>query len=370
MKRSIFIVVLAIFCCLTSTVIADDGRENKDVKVKIGAILSLTGDIAWFGQAVQKGIQMALAEKGNSDIEVVYDDDMSLNKMAIVNGTRRLVDTQGANVLLVTAVNSAATLSSILQAMKISALVIWDSNKSIAKMSNYVFGFGFSNELAGEKMAEFAYSDKGSRRIAIIGAHDEWSEIINAAFKQKFISKGGEVVYEAQVVLTTTDFRTIVAKLKAAGADSVYFTVYMAAGLSFVKQAREQGFAGNFFTGDAFSENEIEQLGKAAEGIYVAQVWAENEEFRNKYRNFFKTEKIGSNVGYAALGYDAISFIADVLGNMGEKRGKLTAEELKAAFSTHSFNGVTGQTDFRKGRLSTKEETIVVVKDGKFVVVH
>lgn len=345
--------------------------EPPTMKLKVGALLPLSGDITWFGDGVQKGIQMALSEMKDPHIEVIFEDDQSLNKKAIITGAKHLTEFRQAKVLLLTAVNSAATVAPMLAQIKIPALIIWDSNKSINKMNDYVFGFGFVNELAGEDMANFAYTSKGSRKIGIISAHDEWSEIISEAFRERFLTLGGELVYENKVKLDDTDFKTIVARLKASHADSVYFPIYMGSVIAFVKQARELGFAGNMYTGDGFSENEVAQLGKLAEGIYVTQILTNNESFITKFKNFFPDENVGTNVGFAALGYDAVNFINDAARkNLSKHPATTTGEELRTAIANHSFNGILGQTHFRDSRLADRREKIVQVQGGKFVIVQ
>jgi ABC-type branched-subunit amino acid transport system substrate-binding protein len=122
-------------------------------KLQIGAILPLSGEIAWFGKACLIGMQMAIAEGAGDKLSFLVEDDLSVQKKATLAAAKKLIQS-GSGALLITAVPSAAAISSFLERNPIPALVLMDSNKSILDMNENILGFGFSNEQVGRDMAE------------------------------------------------------------------------------------------------------------------------------------------------------------------------------------------------------------------------
>ena len=80
------------------------GRENGDISknnpIKIGAILPLTGDLAFLGEEIKKGIDLGVAEYKDRgiNINVIYEDDQSLSLTASVNAANKLLNIDKVDV--------------------------------------------------------------------------------------------------------------------------------------------------------------------------------------------------------------------------------------------------------------------------------
>jgi len=175
------------------------GGEGRDVlkndSIKIGAILPLTGDLAFLGEEIKKGIDLAVSEYKDKgiDINVIYEDDQSLSQVVAVNAANKLLNIDKIDVGLTMLVEESRSIAPIFNKKEIPLLLLWDSNNFIQGSGDYIFSNGFSTELAGESMADFAYNRLKIRTVAIIGHIDPWADIITRSFKDKFEIMGAEL---------------------------------------------------------------------------------------------------------------------------------------------------------------------------------
>ena len=146
-SSSIFVTISII---IASLIVFSFGCVKKEEKeVKIGAILSLTGDFAIFGEEIKKGIELAVEEAKSSGLHltVFYEDDQSLSPVAGVNAANKLITVNKIDVGLTMIVEESRPISSFFGKSKVSLIVLWDSNKFIKEAGEYIFsnGFYFSN---------------------------------------------------------------------------------------------------------------------------------------------------------------------------------------------------------------------------------
>ncbi len=250
------------------------------------------------------------------------------------------MNTNSVEVILNSAVATIKAIAPILNQHEVPGIVVWDSNRAIDTLGEYVFGFGFSTEAAGEDMAEFAYHEKGARAVAVISAQDEWSEIISNAFIERFTKLGGTITLREKVAFEEKNFRTHILKLQEADSDAIYFPLYTQSIQSIVKQAREAGFAGSLLTGDVFGTSDVENLGKQAEGIIFTQVWLPDESFLQKYRKAYGSDSDPINLAFAGLGYDAVTLLEKVINDLQKENKTIDSTAIRDRLIGFSFDGI------------------------------
>lgn len=327
--------------------------------IKVAAVISLSGEIAPFGVAFRKGIELGVKELGEDKFKLFFEDDKSLDKMSLIDSTKSLLARKRPDVFFFTAVNSGVAVAPIINQAKVLSLILLDSNRSITRMGDYIYGFGYSNEDVGRKMAHFAVGREVAERVGLIYAFDEWSEIVAASFAERLKSLGGSIVVEEQVSLNESDFRGIVNKLKSNGVTAVYFPLYKGALLSFIRRAREQKLSASLLTAEGLTEVELGQLGAMAEGIVVTHGYLEDPAFLEKYRvHFGEVRSDEVNLSHVALGYDAIHYV-DILARSAEGRPISSAAKIK-------FKGVAGEVDYSKSRLSERQQQLFEIRNGQF----
>jgi branched-chain amino acid transport system substrate-binding protein len=266
--------------------------------------------------------------------------------------------------------STVSAFASILKNLGVPCLVLWDSNRSLQKFGSHIIGFGFESELAGEDMADSSRLKLNHKSVGIISFHDEWSDLITAAFEARFKQLGGRIALHEQVNGDTADFRTIMARLKSLKPDAVYLPLYGISLQSAIKQARAVHFEGEILSADSFVDNDIAATHGASEGMYLTQTWFRDDEFARKYETRFGPDQItGTNLGYVALAYDAIMLIDALAAKIHESGAAVTSETIIKQIPNFSFTGVLGTTVFSSHNSLERREKILRVKDGHLVEV-
>jgi branched-chain amino acid transport system substrate-binding protein len=338
--------------------------------IKIGAILPLSGGFAFVGKAIQQGMELALQDYPESNLRIIYEDDQSFNSTAAVNAVNKLVNIDGVHLVFNSVVATIKAIAPVLNEKQTVGIVVWDSNKTIANLGSYIFGMGYSTERAGEKMASFAYYKLGVKTAAVVAAYDEWSEIISSSFIDKFKNLGGRVDLHEEVKLEENDFRSIIAKIKNKKSESIYVPLYGSALDNFLKQTKEAGYKGFIFSADGFTDMTIKNVGEAAEGVYVTQLWISDQTLLEKYKSKYGQEIDPINLNFVALGYDSIKLVAELSKNIKAKGKAITKQAIYQELVGFRMKGFTGETAFSASRITDKEEPILIVKNRKFELIE
>lgn len=332
--------------------------------LKIGAILPLSGSLAYAGDALQKGMQLALDQPEASDIRLIFQDDQTVNRKAAVEAANKLIGIDGVSIILNSVVSTAWPLVPIIEKQKIPALVIWDCSDSIGKANPYLFGSGFSTERAGSDLARFAREKLSLPSVSIIEAHDEWSEIIAESFRLTFEELGGKVLNIEKVSIDATEMRAEIARSVANQTPAIYVPLYGPSLITFIKQARAGGFNGTILSADGFSASELEIVKNVIGKIYSSNSWFENKLLSEKFRAKFKSEVNAINMGFVAIGYDSIRHLVELKARLKMKNLDLTPASVLTELDKFKYEGLMGVTDFSEARASCKLQRILTVKDG------
>lgn len=284
--------------------------------LRLGAVLPLTGDYASLGEEVRRGVELGVneANKNGLQIQATFEDAKSDFGTGPVSAANKLLNANGIDLGLTMIVEEAKPIIPLFTAHKVPLLVVWDSNKFLEQSGDYVFSTGFSTEKAGEAMAAYAFNALHVKRIAVIRHQDAWADVITPAFIQKYESLGGIVIYDETVSIDTTDYRTVISKIKASNADGVYFPLVPPTNAQFVIQAKQYGLKGPLMTGDAFIQDVVSQVGGAAEGIYYTNTYTDTKEALTA----LYTKKYGSapkDVTLVSMGYDGVMHAAQAMHN-------------------------------------------------------
>jgi branched-chain amino acid transport system substrate-binding protein len=352
---------LFLFAVLTNLALAAEPKNP----VRLGAILPLSGEIAYVGLAFRQGIELALSE--HPDFAVIFEDDQSGNRVKAVSAAKKLNDIDQVTILLSAYLSTLPILTPVFKQSGTPLLVLWDSNEKIQTLGAHVFGFGYANELAGADMAAFAKKSLRTERAAVFSFHDEWSEEMAGLFSSQFENVGGQIVLQESLSPATRDFRTLLIRAKDLQAGAIYAPLFASGLQAFIKQAAEVKYKGVLLTADALGESDLTLIGPAANGVYATQIWLKDPAFLSKYQNKFgSTSKSAVNLGYVALGYDAVSCLAQIKAHLEEQ--KLAPSRSNFALSLPGFRcrGVLGENVLGPNGVSSRREKILKVENGAF----
>ncbi len=172
------------------------------------------------------------------------------------------------------------------------------------------------------------------------------------------------MVVSEKILPTQKDFRTILAKIKSAGVDGIYFPFLPSTISPFVRQTRELGINAVLMTGDSISIDEVTEAGEASENVYFTNLYANNTRALQKlYKARFGSES--SDIPFVSFGYDGVKTLLEAI-RISKKEGVSTSE----AMIKVNISGVDRDINFDGKQYAEKLEYLYKVQDGKFVEVQ
>ena len=348
-------------------------EEHKEM-IKLGATFPLTGEVASYGQKAKRGIEMAVEEvntKGGvlgRQVQVDFQDDRNDKKEAVSIATRFatiskvpvIFGSAGSTVSL--AIAPIANQHKVILISPVSS-----SSKLSTEGGRYFFRTVPADDLQAEVLSSWVY-DYGAKSIAIIYTNNSWGKPLAEGFEEKFAVLGGKVLLREGVAENTSDFRTIIAKLKKLGnLDAVVSPTYPKEGGIFVRQAKELGLEVTLFGGDNWGSPEFLNIaGDAAEGVFYT---APSKSTSPLYADFSKRyeAKYGEQPDvFSAYAYDAAMAILKAI----EASENTEPDKIREALLKVSFTGVSGGIAFRpNGDLKSEAFARKTIQNGQAVIV-
>ncbi|MEK7531302.1 MAG: penicillin-binding protein activator [Patescibacteria group bacterium] len=269
----------------------------------IGVSLPLSGEYAFIGEEMRRGVELALDD---TQVRAVFEDNQ-YDPKTMVSAAQKLVTIDDAVVAATFSLTEAKVSSKVFADAGVPLLVFWDSDSTLYRAGDHIFSNGFSAEGDSEKLANYAYTVVGARSTAVVGDVDETIDVFVKAFSAEFERLGGEVVLTVPVQIGETDYRTVLAKLKQANPDSIYFPILPPSNIIFVRQLQELGIRGHLFSADTFVEDVVHELGGAGDGIYFHNYLPEDNELVRAYIARYGSHP--ANLNYAKSAYDGTKVI-------------------------------------------------------------
>lgn len=343
----------------------ETGRET----IKIGAALGLSGDCAEWGEGERDAILLA-AEEVNAaggingkQIEVVVEDTQCDNK-ATVNAVQKLVNIDRVSAVVgPTWGDSFQGGYPILQGAKIvsvspsAAMESLEYNKTPI---DFVFSTWFPQRSEIEALQKYA-SSVGMKKFVIIHDQDPFGAMMGGLFTSEAAKNGLGIIDEHETVTGSTDFRTILARVKSKETDGIFISLFGPDKVNFIKQAKEFGIKkGIFSSSDIQDETLLKNSGKILDGvIYTYPITSGRyDEFSKKHQEEYNRAPAGQSTANA---YDAFRVLIEAMrqGNLVEtilhvKIPGTIAQEI-------SFN--------EKHQISGGSFQVKTIRDGAFVEV-
>ncbi|MBW2990395.1 ABC transporter substrate-binding protein [Candidatus Woesearchaeota archaeon] len=299
MKKTYLVIALLLVliggCTQTPTaqVIAQD-------KVKVGALVSLTGQDAYFGNTIHKGLLLAAK---NKDIELIIEDYGSETKNS-VTAANKLVNIDKVDVLLTEYSESTEPVLQIIKEKQIPTICVACGSAGITQKSILLFRVWPSDEIEVKSLVNYA-KQKEYDNVAVLKTISVWENSLTEYFEKNW---GGEVFVE-QAKREYNDFRTQLLKIKQQSPGFIYLAMYEQKYPQVIKQIRELGIKAEIATTTWINDPTIlEACGKNCEEVIVPQYAPPTTEFVEAYKQEYKEEPgIGAEVAY-----DAINIIAEL----------------------------------------------------------
>ncbi|WP_405041421.1 branched-chain amino acid ABC transporter substrate-binding protein [Parvibaculum sp.] len=363
MKRSI----LAVMVALTVGLIA---CSKEKTGIVIGVAGPMTGSEAVFGEQFVHGAKKAVADinaKGGvlgKQLELVMGDDACDPKQA-VSVANDMASKGAVFVAGHYCSGSSIPASDVYAESNIVQISPASTNPDFTerKLPN-VFRVCGRDDAQGPTAAEYVSAHFAGKRIAVVDDKSTYGKGLADQFAKALNAKGTQEVLHESISAGEKDYSPLVAKLKQAKADVVYFGGYKTEGGLIVRQMREQGLATVLIGGDALVTDEFWSItGPAGEGTLMTfgpdpRLNPENAALVASFRaDNYEPE------AYTLYTYAAIQAWAQA----AEKAGTTDAAKVEAVLKSEHFDTVLGKVGFdAKGDMDAPGYVFYVWKNGKY----
>ncbi len=357
-----------------------DGSDANGAVFKIGGSGPLTGGAAAYGDAVNKGAQIAVEEinaaggiNGYMIEWKMADDEHDAEKG--VNAYNSLKD-WGMQIMMGT-VTSAPCIAVEAEAINDNMFLITPSGTAVDCISgSNAFRLCFSDPAQGNKSAEYIGTNNIATKVAIIyDSSDPYSAGICESFKAEAPNQGITVVAsEAFTADSKTDFKVQLQKAKDSGAELLFLPIYYQEASLILSQANDMGYSPKIFGCDGLDgilgvENFDVSL---AEGVMLLTPFAADAQddltksFVAKYAEKFNGEV---PIQFAADAYDAIYAIKAAIEKSGATPDMSVSDlcdAMSGAMTEISLTGLTGTITWDASGEPNKEPKAVIIENGAY----
>jgi len=340
-------------------------------KIKVGFLSTLSGAGAGLGVDIRDGFQLAMkhldGKLGDLPAEIIVADDQ-MNPDAAKQTAERMIKRDKVHFM------TGTVFSNIMLAIGPSVF----QNKTFFISSNagpsqlagkqcnpYFFSASYQNDSIHETVGK-TVQDKGFKKVALLAPNYPAGKDALTGFKRYY---KGEIALETYTPLSQLDYGAELSKIRASGADAVYFFLPGGMGVNFIKQFH--GAALNkemtlFAPGFSADQDVINAVGEAMLGIFNSSQWGHDMEnaANQKFVADFEKEYGRIPSMYASQGYDTARLmdaaVREVKGKVEDKAA------LRKALETVQFESVRGPWKFGTNHFPVQDYySREVIKDDK-----
>jgi ABC-type branched-subunit amino acid transport system substrate-binding protein len=363
-KLSPIIQLLAVLSLCFTLSVASQAQTPSNGKIKVGVIVSLSGEYAFIGTLIRAGIDQLFTERTSpSNIEFIYEDFGDVDKAKAVTAFKKLVSRDNVQLVVTQSSSEVLALAPIARQAKVPLVVIWDDNEEMKPYRDITFGFGYRTELVADKLIKHANSI-GVRDVAFISFNDVWSELFTRQLAKRAKEFGMNIVNDEAVSVEAVDLKAIALKVRKS--EAVFLPIFGPPLYSMLRSLHTINYQGKVYVGDGLLEGDAGSLRTIIEGIYFTQVYVDDNAFVERINKNLGTKYTALNAGFAALGYD----IAKMLASLEQTHTITTREGMLHALNSYEGSGLTGNVNFKSGKESEKCEPLLTVKSGEVVRVN
>lgn len=343
--------------------------------VKIGLNYELSGSVATYGQAMDKGTQLAIKQYNESDdakykIEAVSMDNKSDSAEATSIAEKLMGEGVAMQIGPATSGDSIATYpSSENNKVPVLSPAVTQNGgmlKEDGTAYEYAWRICFEDSAQASAMAVFAKDLGKTKAVVYSDAANDYAKGLAEDFVAKFEDLGGEVVAQENYTSGDTDFNAALSKIKELDFDVLYVPGYYNESGLIIKQAREAGITQTILGPDGMDSPKLAELaGKEnLNDVYftTAYTTVDASDELTSFIEAYKAEYNEEPDMFSVLAYDATNLGLQAL----EKAGK-TGEAFNEAIKNIEFTGLTGSFTFDEEHTPLKKVLVVELQNGEQV---
>ncbi len=319
--------------------------------IKIGVMAPLTGNVAYWGNNVLLGAQMAADEINSSGgvngskIQLVSLDTAG-DKAQAVSVIKKLIDS-GVLVIVGTPTSGETfAVGPIANQAKVVYISPGATAAGVGKIGPFVFKNTLDDTVGAPLAVQYMVQERKIKRAALVFSNNnDYAVGLNKIWTEALKKNSIQLVASVSYSDGDTDFSAQVTKLKEANPDAVFLSGVAAEGGLLIRQAKQQGLNAPFVSGDGLEDATLFKLaGPAANGtiLYTGYSTKNPAQHSQTFVTAF-TKKFGKEPQINnALAYDVVKIYAAAI----LKAGKNSDGIRRAITEIQKFPGVSGTTTF------------------------
>jgi len=304
--------------------------------------LPLSGNLASYGEQIRHGMELAAADlKAEGSVIALHFEDTPMSGPGVLSAFRNLNDSLKVSGIAGNFSNVAMlTMASVLRkshmvAMHTAAM----DDEILAAGQGSIFSTNTRVRDEAARMARYAF-DSGYLRVAIVTIETNFGVEYRKHFKAAFEGLGGGVVADESYQLGDIDYRTQLARVKAAKPDAIFAATFgHFLGLT-IRQAREIGEKAQILSVyEAEDDSVLSAAGPHANGLrYFVSYAPSGTEASLQVRNRLAQLLGKAPSTFSLNAYDGTTLLAKALISC-RGMGSCVSDQLR---SVKAYQGVSG----------------------------
>ncbi len=339
--------------------------------IKIGFIGPLTGDAAAYGEPTQNAVKLAVDELNKAggvsgrQLEVIYEDGKCTGQDA-ASAAQKLVNVDHVKYII-GGMCSGETFSIIPIASPAKVFVISpvSSAPKLSGSSPYFLRNNPSDNQPATALAD--YLAKSYKKIAIISENTDYAQGLRTVFNAEVQKDGVAIVSDESYDSNTTDFRSLLTKVKGANPDAIFIDSQTSANLLRIAQQTHQLNISTQLASAVFNDPATVGAGAVVNGLVLADppglsMEGRGPAFLTSYQTAYGSPP--TYQFYAGAAYDDVYLIAQAITNVGDDSTKV----VQYLHQLSSFTGAIGTYHFdQDGDFVGINSILQQIQNGKVV---
>ena len=218
-------------------------RVSAGEAIQVRSLNAITGDVAFLGLPMQRGIEMAIDDFGPIQ---GFDVDMGtgLDDLCSADGGQAAAQTIAADDQVVGVIGTSCSGAAVAASPLISAanmVMISPSNTSpsltsdLAGTPGEAYNPGYyrtahNDLIQGAAVAQFVYEDQGFTTAAAIHDGDPYTQGLAQSFSNSFEALGGEMTSFSGINKEDTDMTPVLTEIASGSPQALFFPIFQPAG--------------------------------------------------------------------------------------------------------------------------------------------
>lgn len=306
--------------------------------LKIGLAGPATGPVAQYGDMQKIGVMAAIDDinkaggiNGMQLEGVIYDDACDPKQAVAV--ANKIVNDGVMHVVGHLCSSSTEPASDIYEEEGILMITAASTSPSITEKGHQlIFRTIGLDSLQGTLAAEHIQNSVKPARLAVIHDKQQYGEGLATTVKTTLDKAGTKAVLFEGVTAGDKDFSALIAKLKKANVDFVYYGGYHPELGLILRQSREKGFDAQFMGPEGIVNSDLAKIaGKASEGVLATAPKSFDQNPVNQARvNNIKAKGEDPTGPFVFTAYAAVELMQDAIIKTGGTDPEKMAEHIRA----------------------------------------